>query len=498
MATEVSKYRPLWNRQKPGLWVALIVTLGLTLGTCEQAPDTLSQVKNLGKLVVATRNGPTVYYVGQDGPAGYEYELLKGFADYLGVELELRIPSLFSQILPAVQNREIHVAAAGLTVTQERQQLVRFGPPTQEITAAVIYRRGYRKPRSVDDLVGSELEVVGDSSHSERLRQLQQLYPDLQWVENYEDEASELTYRVASGELQYSVADSNLIAINRRYYPQLGTAFEISPPEKLAWAFHKSSDLSLVKAAEAYFQQIYDSGELQRLKEKHFGHVTRLDNPGAARFAKQIAKKLPKFEKQFKAAGKKYDFDWRFLAAVGYQESHWNPSARSPTGVRGLMMLTIRTAKEVGVKNRLDAKQSIFGGADYLRRLYDRLPDDLVEPDRSWMTLAAYNVGLGHLYDARRLAENAGDNKALWVDVRKYLPKLNQKKYFSQTRYGFARGREAVEYVENIRSYYDVLVWYTERDKTPSPKPNPSTKPIEPKPQEPEKKSVFPSLSPAL
>ena len=485
------------NRQKPGFWFALLALFCLLLSTCETAPDKLTQVKKLGKLVVATRNGPTVYYEGQDGPAGYEYELLKGFADHLGVGLDLRVPPLFSQILPAVQNQDIHIAAAGLTVTQERQQFVRFGPATQEITAAVIYRRGHRKPRSVEDLIGSELEVVGDSSHSERLRQLQQLYPDLQWVENYEDEASELTYRVASGELQYSVADSNLIAINRRYYPQLGTAFEISPPEKLAWAFHKSDDLSLVNAAEEYFEKISSTGELQRLKEQHFGHVTRLDNPGAARFSKQIALKLSRFEKYFKAAGKKYGFDWRFLAAVGYQESHWNPNARSPTGVRGIMMLTNDTAREVGISNRRDAQQSIEGGAKYLRSLYDRLPEDLVEPDRSWMMLAAYNIGLGHLYDARALTEKNGDNRSQWVDVRKQLPLLNKKKFFQQTRYGFARGREAVEYVENIRSYYDVLVWYTERDKKSESTPTPSTKAPDIEPDE--RRPVFPSsMSPAL
>lgn len=495
MTTQASKYRPLWNRQKPRLWGGLIALLALMLGTCEQAPNKLTQVQQLGKLIVATRNGPTVYYEGQDGPTGYEYELVKGFADHLNVDLELRVPSLFSQIVPAVYNQEIHLAAAGLTVTEERKQLVHFGPATQEITATVIYQRGHRKPRSVEDLIDSEFEVVGDSSHSERLRQLQQLHPDLQWVENYEDDASELTYRVATGELQYSVADSNLIAINRRYYPLLGTAFEISPPENLAWAFHKSSDLSLVNAAEDYFEQIRNSGELQRLKEKHFGHVTRLDNPGAARFASQITKKLPRFEKLFKAAGEKYGFDWRFLAAVGYQESHWNPKARSPTRVRGIMMLTRTTAKEVGISNRLDPKQSIDGGAKYLRSLYDRLPADLTEPDRSWMMLAAYNIGIGHLYDARRLAEKDGANPQLWIDVRKQLPRLNQKKFFKQTRYGFARGREAVEYVENIRSYYDVLVWYTERDNPSSNQPNSSLSPATP-PED--KRPVFPSLSPAL
>lgn len=461
----------MWNRRRNWPWAGFMLLGCLLLSTCETAPSLLQQIQDRGELVVATRNSPTVYFEDANGPAGYEYELLKGFADYLGVRLKLQTPNLFSHILLSVQNNEAHIAAAGLSITRERQQLVRFGPPIQEITAQVIYRRGQKKPRKVEELIGSELEVVGDSSHSERLRQLQQVTPGLSWVENYEDDASELTYRVAEGELQYSVADSNLIAINRRYYPLLGTAFAISPPEKLAWAFHRSADLSLVNAAEEYFAQLNNSGDLQRLKERYYGHVKRLDNPGAARFAKQIKKNLHRYEKQFRKAAEDTGFDWRLLAAVGYQESHWNPRARSPTGVRGLMMLTLDTAKEVGVKNRLDPTQSINGGAKYLRSLYGRLPKDIKEPDRTWMMLAAYNVGLGHLYDARILTKKQGGNRSRWIDVRERLPLLNKKKWYSQTRRGFARGREAVEYVENIRSYYDVLVWYTsdEKDRNATP-----------------------------
>lgn len=453
----------MWNRRRFIVWFGLMLLGTLLLSTCETAPPLLEQVQQRGTLIVASRNSPTVYYESNDGPAGFEYELFKGFADYLDVDLEIRLPSLFSQILVAVQNQDVHMAAAGLTVTLERQQFLRFGPPIQEIQATVVYRRGQKKPRKVQDLVGSELEVVGDSSHSERLRQLQQVTPGLSWVENHEDDANELTYRVANGELQYSVADSNLVDINRRYYPLLGTAMKISPPEKIAWAFHKSADLSLVNAAEAYFKQIEKSGELQRLTEQYYGHVQRLDNPGAARFAKQIDKKLAKYEPLFRAAAEESNFDWRLLAAVGYQESHWNPKARSPTGVRGIMMLTRTTAKELGVKNRLDPEQSIFGGARYLRSLHTRLPKDITEPDRTWMMLAAYNVGMGHLYDARILTKEQGGNRSLWIDVRERLPLLNQKKWYGNTRRGFARGREAVEYVENIRSYHDVLVWYSSK-----------------------------------
>ena len=159
------------------------------------------------------------------------------------------------------------------------------------------------------------------------------------------------------------------------------------------------------------------------------------------------------------------DFDWRKLAAASYQESHWNPSARSPTGVRGMMMLTLPTAAYVGVDNRLDPEQSIRGGAFYLKDMMERLPDTIPENQRIWFALASYNIGLGHVEDARRLTESMGMDPDAWADVKKVLPLLQQSKYYKQTRYGYARGSEAVHYVDSIRRYYDTLVWIDDQTK---------------------------------
>jgi len=169
-------------------------------------------------------------------------------------------------------------------------------------------------------------------------------------------------------------------------------------------------------------------------------------------------------------AAEQTGIDWRLLAAIGYQESHWNPRARSPTGVRGIMMLTQSTMRHLGLKNRLDPRQSIIGGARYIAMMKRRIPDRIPEPDRTWMALAAYNVGFGHLEDARILAQRDGANPDKWVDVKKYLPRLSRRKWYRRTKHGYARGGEPVRYVENIRSYYDILVWYTERDNAPTPK----------------------------
>jgi membrane-bound lytic murein transglycosylase F len=156
--------------------------------------------------------------------------------------------------------------------------------------------------------------------------------------------------------------------------------------------------------------------------------------------------------------------DGRLLAAIGYQESHWDPAAISPTGVRGLMMLTRNTASVLGVEDRIDPAQSIPGGAKYLEQLKARLPSSIKEPDRTWFALASYNVGYGHVQDARAITEQMGKEPDLWAHVKDNLPLLAQHSWYSNTRHGYARGWEPVMYVENIRNYYDILVWLTEGD----------------------------------
>ncbi|HET9679599.1 MAG TPA: transglycosylase SLT domain-containing protein, partial [Gammaproteobacteria bacterium] len=176
----------------------------------------------------------------------------------------------------------------------------------------------------------------------------------------------------------------------------------------------------------------------------------------------------------FKKAAKQFNVDWRLLAAIGYQESHWDPTAVSPTGVRGLMMLTKVTAHSLGIYNRTDPKKSIFGGAEYIAYMHSRIPEDIPEPDRTWMALAAYNVGISHLEDARVITEIRGGDPDRWVDVRENLPLLSQKKWYSRTSHGYARGMEPVIYVENIRSYYDILVWTTSQSEPEPATPLPS------------------------
>ena len=449
----------------------LIVLLALSVTGCDLLPQSrLERVKDNGVLHVLTRNSGTTYYEGPYGPAGIEYDLARGFADYLGVKLKIETSDSLSQILERIRTGEADLAAAGLTVTAERKAVLDFSTGYQRITPQLVYRVGLRTPKNLNDLNGN-LEVVANSSHAERLRTLQEEYPELSFQENSELPSEELLNLVWEQVIDYTVADSNEVSISRRFYPELRVAFEISSPEPLAWAFPRDEeDRSLVEKANAYLNSLRESGELDRLLERYYGYVSDFDYVGTRRYMKHIEQRLPRYRTWFEEAAEKTGVDWRLLAAIGYQESHWNPRAVSPTGVRGIMMLTQNTMKHMGIKkSRLDPQASIEGGARYISRVRAKIPERIAEPDRTWMALAAYNVGYGHLEDARILAQGDGANPDKWVDLKKYLPLLGQKKWYKKTKHGYARGNEPVRYVENIRSYYDILVWITERDNVPKP-----------------------------
>lgn len=442
--------------------LALLFCL-LFLSSCGQPLTLLEQIQKEGVLLVATRNSPTTYFEGPDGPTGFEYDLVSLLAEELKVKVKIITPSNLSDILSLVSQNQVHLAAAGLTVTESRQQWIRFGPSYQTITQQLVYRMGSeaKRPRKLADLVGKHVEVVADSSHAEQLEELQAAQPELEWIENPELDSTELLNLVWEQVIDYSIADSNEVDLSQRFQPELRAAFDISKPQKLAWAFPIDEDNSLYNAAADFIKKIKANGKLAILIDRYYGHIERFNFSGTRTYLRHIHKRLPKYRELFEAAAEKNKLDWRLLAAIGYQESHWNPKARSPTGVRGLMMLTLPTAKYLGIKDRVDPTQSINGGAKYIKKLINRIPKQIEDPDRTWFALAAYNVGLGHVEDARIITEKRGGNPNAWNDVKKNLPLLSQRKWYKQTKHGYARGREPVRYVEYIRSYYDLLVWYS-------------------------------------
>lgn len=444
----------------------LLKSLGLGLlilccQACSPPPDALTAIREQGVLRVLTRNGPTTFYESQGRPSGFEYHLAKEFADYLEVELEIIPVVSLEELFDGLHENRADLAAAGLVVTPDRQAQLQFGPSYMSVKQLFIYDRNHiDKPTSYSQLQGLTIRVLGGSSHAETLRQLRQDYPELSWTESRDLETIDLLEQLRAGEVDVVMINSNEYHANRAFYPDFRIAMSTDTPSQIAWALSSNSNNDeLLAALEEFFEEIQASHELAQLIDRFFTFNERQSFIRTQTFLKMKEQRLPRYKGLIEQVAIEYDMDWRFLAAISYQESFWNPSARSPTGVRGMMMLTRPTAEELGVDDRLDALQSLRGGARYYKKLYTRLSSSIEPPDRSWFALAAYNIGLGHLEDARILTEKAGGNPNLWNEVKETLPLLRQRKWYKQTRYGYARGDEPVRYVENIRRYYSLLTW---------------------------------------
>ncbi|NIR32761.1 MAG: membrane-bound lytic murein transglycosylase MltF [Gammaproteobacteria bacterium] len=434
--------------------------LALMLSGCGESA--LEKIHQEGELVVLTRYAPTTYYIGRNGPEGPEYDLTQSFAEAAGVSVRYEIRDTIVEILQSIKNGEGDLAAAGLTRTEEREKHFHFGPAYKIIQQQVVCHRKGPVPDNMWELGDVTLQIIGRSSYEERLQELKPHLPGLTWESTDELATEQLLERVAKRKIHCTVADSNIVAINRRYYPQLVVAFPLAEEQALAWLLPPDSDV-LQRALEEWAERVGKEGIVQDIEERYYGHVEIFDYVDLSRFRRRIRSRLPKYKATLEQAAKKYGVPWTVLAAQSYQESHWNPRSRSPTGVRGMMMLTLPTARELGIKSRLDPTQSIMGGAKYMARLQNRLPDDIPPEERIWFALAAYNVGFGHLMDARELAERVDKDPNRWRDMREVLPLLAHKRYYRTLRYGYARGSEPVRYVQRIRHYQDILEQYFPR-----------------------------------
>lgn len=426
----------------------------LLLAACEK-DGIYDSIKKDGEIVFLTRNAPTTYYLTRDHVAGLEYDMAKSFALYLGVKPKFTVRNTISELIGGLQDKQGHIIAAGLIETESRATQFLSGPAYQEVSLQVVCHRDGIRPKTIQQLEDINLFTAPDSSYLEALMKIKQKHKDLKWLIAPEEDTEELLERVWKRELDCVVSDSNILAINQRYYPELVASFELDKKKPLVWLVDKKAT-KLKEQMDLWFEK-YQKTQLHQIKQKYFGHIEIFDYVDTKTYKKRIETILPQYRHIFEKVAKRYHFNWTLIAAQSYQESHWDEDAKSPTGVRGMMMLTRRTASELGVEDRVDPEQSIDGGVRYLYRLRQNLAQELQEPDLTWIALAAYNVGLGHVRDAQLLAKRQGLNPTRWSSLVKTLPLLAKKKYYVKLKYGYARGREPVRYVTNIRDYRDIL-----------------------------------------
>lgn len=450
------------------LFIGLITVL-LALALWPSIPwygggkDALSQIKSRGVLRISTVTSPLTYYTINNAPAGMDYELAKRFADYLGVKLEVTVRPNLGDLFDDLDDGKADLLAAGLIYNSERLSRYQSGPSYYSVSQQLVYRIDKPRPKNLGDLKG-RLIVQSGSAYLSTLRSAKaDSYPDLDWAISTDMGQKALLEAVADGKLDYTVGDSVTIGLLQRIHPQLAVAFDITDEEPVTWYLPRNDDDSLNAAMLDFYSQMGEEGTMARLEEKYLGHVGTFDYVDTRTFLRAIDNTLPDIKPLFEKYAS--SIDWRLLAAISYQESHWNPQATSPTGVRGMMMLTRNTADSLDVNDRLDPEQSIRGGSEYLRRMMEKVPDTIPEDERIWFALAAYNMGYAHMLDARRLTLKQGGNPDSWADVKLRLPMLSQKRYYAQTTYGYARGHEAYNYVENIRKYQISLVGYLQEQE---------------------------------
>ncbi|NOT81748.1 MAG: membrane-bound lytic murein transglycosylase MltF [Gallionella sp.] len=426
----------------------LISMLGWLLAGCNPSSAPPPPAWNAGKLIVA------VPEAAQGAEAELAKELVQLLGKFLHTQIEL-LPMPAENISAALQGHKVHLAAAPLR--SKTSTTLRFGTPYQTVREQLVCNSDNPLPKTLAELTAANLTAIAGSAQEMALHEAQKNFPTLQWQARSKLTADKLLTEVAEGKVACATANELQFADARNYHPNLTVVLDIAPPSKLAWGFPSDADTDLLKQVDKFFTDIQKNRTLPRLLDRYYGHHNRLDKLDAAAFIQATNTVLPHYREMFEEAADITGDDWRLLAALAYQESQWDPLATSYTNVRGMMMLTEDTADRMNLSNRLDARENILAGAKYLVVIKESIPERIQEPDRTWLALAAYNQGFGHMEDARVLTSRAKQNADSWSDVKKWMLRLNQPEVYITVKHGYARGGEAVVLVENIRSYYEML-----------------------------------------
>jgi membrane-bound lytic murein transglycosylase F len=429
----------------PSRFWAVLLAMAVLLTACTQPEKPLPPPLQSGELVVVSRQSPTTVYHDAEGQlAGPDLDLVTAFADSLGVKVRWVWVERERQMYEHLDRGQAHLAAAALSPSEPALALARFGPPFFWRHQVVAMRsREAALPYRLPQLSGLQ-GWVGAESQAARL--LEDLPGAADAAIQHGDPATavDALHRVEEGRLDYAVVDSLLLARMRHWLIDLEQAFELPGPRPVAWAFPRYGNESLFHAAADFLARARANGSLAALHERHFGHLRRLDTLDIGQFLELRESRLPRYRELFREAARVTGIDWRWLAALAYQESKWDPLATSWTNVRGMMMLTEATAQAMGVTNRLDPRQSVLAGARYLARIMEGLPPTVSGDDRLMMALAAYNLGEGHLRAGRRMAGAMKLDADTWAGLKRALPELARPEVAARLVSGPARGGEAV------------------------------------------------------
>ena len=456
--------RPATSAAAPSPWTLaawLAVALASLVAGCKPAPLPDDA------LVAVVYPGPTSWMDGPEGaPLGFEHDLLAAFAAEAGLPLRVVKAKDRDDLAARLAAGEGHIGLGALYRPHDgapppgpdgAPRPLAWSAGFHPIEPVIISSSDGFRPKGWKDLAGASVAYVESARLDTALASVRAAHPDVRFVPTGLPTTAALIAQVSEGGVDYALVTSLDAAVARNVYLGFDVAFPAGPRLERAWLL-PAGDEALRRRVDAFLQDARKRGLIARLAERYFGHERSVPRIDAGVFQERVRSVLPDYRKLFFEAQEATGVEWRLLAAVAYQESQWDPLATSETGVRGLMQLTEETARHLGVADRLDPRESVLGAARYLRDLKARLPARIGEPDRTWLALAAFNIGLGHLEDARVLAQRQKLNPDLWADVKKTLPLLALPEYYEQTKLGYARGGMPVVFVDRVRGYYDVLL----------------------------------------
>jgi len=424
-------------------------------GEKQSSNNVLQSILKDGEITVCTRNNAHCYYLYGEQAMGFEYDLAKAFADHLGVNLKVKIAEKWEGMIPALMKGTGSFIAASMTIMPERKKLVSFSNAYMPIQQYVIVHRNNRSIRCPEDLAGKTVHIREGTSYKERLNLLKNKGIDLEIKLHDDLPTEELIRQVAEGKIEVTIADSNIALLNQRYYPKAVLACPISEHEFLGWAVNRNAQ-NLLYQINCFFKTIKENGKFNELYNKYYANIDDFDYVDMRAYHRRLKSRLPKYKEIIMEAADRHDFDWRLIAAQIYQESHFNPNARSSSGARGLMQLTRSTAKSLGIKEILNPEQNINAGIRHLKALYNYF-EEAKGVNRLFIALAAYNVGQGHILDAQNIAREMNLDPNKWSSLSITLPLLTYQKYYKKAKYGYCRGTEPIEYINKIMLYHDIL-----------------------------------------
>ncbi len=445
-------------RRAARVW-ALVLVATLVAAAC--GPSTLPPPEADRTLVVAVLPGPASWFPGPDRePRGLDHDLLARFAAEHQWKLKVVTAVSPADVIAKVAAGAVHVGAGGLFPHLDAKvagDRVMWTIPYCDVEPVVIHPIDGFAPRDLDDLAGARVAYRADSGIDVSLARTRAAHPEIRWEAVELASPQALITQVDQGRIDFAVVESNEAAVARHAHLDFAIALRAGESRGLAWAV-PTGRTALRDAIDAYFAKAGSDGSLAQLVNLYLGPARDYGRSGADALVEKIRTVLPQYRRAFQEAQDATGIEWRLLAAIAWQESQWDPLATSETGVRGFMQLTEQTAQHLGVIDRLDARASILAAARYFADLKAKLPARIAEPDRTWIALAAFNLGFGHVEDARVLAQKRGLNPDRWNDVRQALPLLAEPEHHEQTKLGYARGGMPVAFVDKVRGFYDVLL----------------------------------------